>query len=132
MLEGWLVFWIEYQFHLLLQILSWYPRVVHFPNFIDKERREKIIELASLRLAPSVVAMRKGETRESTKNIRTSSGVFLDTDHDPSGTLKWLEDKIADTTLIPADHGEVRRIFMLILLLSFNIYTSKRRPIPLG
>lgn len=92
---------------MLLQILSWYPRVVHFPNFIDEERRTSIINLANKKLAPSGLAIRKGETRERTKHIRTSSGVFLDADRERSKALKWLQDKIADVTLIPVEHGEV-------------------------
>lgn len=44
------------------QILSWYPRIVLFPNFLDKARCEHVIKLAKARMKPSDLAYRPGET----------------------------------------------------------------------
>lgn len=40
------------------QILSWYPRIVVFPGFIDKARSEHIVKLASKYMHPSGLAYR--------------------------------------------------------------------------
>lgn len=54
-----------------LQILSWRPRAVFFPNFTSVEVCQQIIEMAKPKLEPSKLALRKGETAESTKDTRT-------------------------------------------------------------
>ena len=59
------------------QVLSLYPRIVVFPNFIDAQRATKLVSLASSRMAPSDVAWREGEKHDPKQQIRTSSGVFL-------------------------------------------------------
>ncbi|KAM0970840.1 hypothetical protein ACFX13_019116 [Malus domestica] len=89
------------------QVLSWYPRALYFPNFATAEQCESIIGLAKPRLKPSILALREGETEESTKDIRTSSGVFLSASDDKSGTLDVIEEKIARATMLPRTHGEV-------------------------
>ncbi|KAG5061235.1 hypothetical protein JHK87_002264 [Glycine soja] len=53
------------------QVLSWYPRALYFPNFASAEQCETIIEMARGGLKPSTLVLRKGETEESTKGIRT-------------------------------------------------------------
>lgn len=88
------------------QVLSWNPRALFFPNFATKEQCESIIELVRKSLAPSSLALRKGETVENTKDIRTSSGKFVSANEDKSGTLDFIEEKIAKATLIPRSHGE--------------------------
>lgn len=40
------------------QILSWYPRIVVFPGFVDKARCEHIVALAKRRMHPSGLAYR--------------------------------------------------------------------------
>jgi prolyl 4-hydroxylase len=60
-----------------MQILSWHPRIVVFPNFIDKARAQHIIKLASNRMQPSDLSYRPNEKRDPKQQIRTSSGVFL-------------------------------------------------------
>jgi hypothetical protein len=60
-----------------LQILSWHPRIVVFPNFIDKARAQHIITLASNRMRPSDLSYRPNEQRNPNQQIRTSTGVFL-------------------------------------------------------
>ena len=54
-------------------MLSWHPRALLFPNFASKEQCETIITLARAQLRPSALALRKGETEESTKDTRTRS-----------------------------------------------------------
>ncbi|WVZ60644.1 hypothetical protein U9M48_010637 [Paspalum notatum var. saurae] len=88
------------------QILSWQPRALYFPQFATSEQCENIVKTAKARLAPSTLALRKGETTESTKGIRTSSGTFLSANEDPTGTLAEVEKKIARATMIPRNHGE--------------------------
>ncbi|CAJ1977357.1 unnamed protein product [Sphenostylis stenocarpa] len=88
------------------QILSWTPRAVYFPNFTSVEACQQIIELAKPKLEPSKLALRKGETAESTKDTRTSSGTFISASEDKSGILDMVEMKIAKVTLLPRSHGE--------------------------
>lgn len=88
------------------QLLSWYPRAYLFPSFVPPDKVEHIRRLAEARLAPSMLAFKKGDTEENTKDVRTSLGTFLSRGEDPEGVLAWLEDKIAVVTGIPAGHGE--------------------------
>ncbi|ESW15090.1 hypothetical protein PHAVU_007G043100 [Phaseolus vulgaris] len=96
------------------QILSWRPRAVYFPNFTSVEACQQIIEMARPKLEPSKLALRKGETAESTKDTRTSSGTFISASGDKSGILDMLERKIAKVTMIPRSHGEIAS-FLLYL-----------------
>ncbi|KAH9297684.1 hypothetical protein KI387_029366, partial [Taxus chinensis] len=88
------------------QVLSWQPRALYFRNFATKKQCELVIELAKSNLRPSSLALRKGETSENTKDIRTSSGTFISAYEDKSGTLDSIEEKIAKATMIPRYHGE--------------------------
>ena len=56
---------------MLVQVLSWRPRAVYFPNFASDEQCQNIIERAKKKLRPSSLALREGETAESTKGVRT-------------------------------------------------------------
>lgn len=73
---------------------------------MDKGKCDHVIKIATRRLRPSGLALRKGETLESTREIRTSQGTFMSRSDDPDGILAWIEDKIAVLTGIPAGHGE--------------------------
>lgn len=55
----------------LFKVLSWKPRALYFPNFASSEKCEAIVRLAKTKLRPSTLALRKGETSETTKGIRT-------------------------------------------------------------
>ncbi|KAI3958979.1 hypothetical protein MKX01_023655 [Papaver californicum] len=88
------------------QVLSWKPRAVYFPGFASAEQCDHIIKKAKSNLRPSSLALRKGETAENTKGIRTSSGTFISASEDPSGALGHIEEKIAKATMIPRSHGE--------------------------
>lgn len=89
-----------------MQLISWYPRAYWFPKFMDIEKANHVIKIAEQRLAPSGLALKKGETLGSTREIRTSQGTFMSRSEDPDGVLAWIEDKIAVLTGIPAGHGE--------------------------
>ncbi|XP_027112610.1 probable prolyl 4-hydroxylase 9 isoform X2 [Coffea arabica] len=86
------------------QILSWRPRTFYFPGFATAAQCQSIIEMARSSMKPSTLALRKGETAESTKGIRTSAA------DDRTGTLDYVERKIAKATRIPKSHGEAFNI----------------------
>lgn len=88
------------------QVLSWEPHAVLYRNFASLEECDHVKKLAESRLAPSGLALRKGETASGTKDIRTSSGTFLSSDKDPRGILSRIERRMADVTHIPQSHGE--------------------------
>ncbi|XP_060175994.1 probable prolyl 4-hydroxylase 9 [Lycium barbarum] len=88
------------------QVLSWRPRTLYFPNFATAEQCHSIIQMAKPKLKPSSLALRKGETEESTKGVRTSSGTFISASDDRTGILASVEIKIAKATMIPRSHGE--------------------------
>lgn len=88
------------------QILSWSPRALYFPNFATVEQCQSVVKMAKAELRPSTLALRKGETAENTKGIRTSSGMFISASEDKSGVLDLIEEKIARATMIPRSHGE--------------------------
>lgn len=92
------------------QVLSWRPRTVYFPNFATTEQCQSIIENARSKLKPSTLALRKGETAESTKGVRTSSGTFISASDDITGALDSVEEKIARVTMMPRNHGEAFNI----------------------
>ncbi|KAG5526355.1 hypothetical protein RHGRI_032589 [Rhododendron griersonianum] len=96
--------------NLLSQVLSWKPRALLFPNFATPEQCQSIIQMARSKLKPSSLALRKGETAESTKGIRTSSGTFISASEDATGILKEVEQKIAKATMFPRSHGEAFNI----------------------
>lgn len=90
------------------QVLSFYPRMYLFPKFVPDELCDQLVAEASTRLAPSALALRKGDTEEGTRNIRTSQGTFM-ARHD-SEVLAYIEDKIETVTGLPASHGEAFNI----------------------
>ena len=88
------------------QVLSWEPHAVLYRNFASLEECDHVKKLAESRLAPSGLALRKGETESGTKDIRTSSGTFLSSSQDRQGVLSRIERRMADVTHIPQSHGE--------------------------
>lgn len=88
------------------QVLSWRPRALYFPKFATPEQCETIIARAKVNLRPSTLALRKGETDETTKGTRTSSGTFLSASDDKTGVLDFIEEKIAKAANLPRSHGE--------------------------
>ncbi|KAL3621093.1 putative prolyl 4-hydroxylase 9 [Castilleja foliolosa] len=106
------------------QILSWRPRALYFPNFATDEQCQSVIQMAKRKLKPSSLALRKGETAESTKGVRTSSGAFISASEDKTGVLESIERKIARATMLPRSHGElsISEIYSNITILqAFNV-----------
>ncbi|MCO5567445.1 hypothetical protein L7F22_021136 [Adiantum nelumboides] len=114
------------------QILSWHPRALLFPNFASKEKCEAIIKLARSRLAPSSLALRKGETVENTKDTRTSSGTFLTSKQDKTGSLRWVEQKMARATMVPASHGEAFNVLRYEIGQKYNSHYDFFNPAEYG
>ena len=100
----------EYLTELKFQLLSTSPRSVIYRNFASDADCDAIVEAAKTRLHKSGLALKKGETVEKTKNIRTSSGTFLTSNMEKSGALKRVEEKMARATHIPASHGEAYNV----------------------
>ncbi|OWM79173.1 hypothetical protein CDL15_Pgr003344 [Punica granatum] len=106
------------------QVLSWKPRALYFPNFATAEQCQAIVKMAKAHLKPSLLALREGETTENTEGIRTRhacyscfslriglfSGTFISASEDQTGTLDYIERKIARVTMIPRTHGEAFNI----------------------
>ena len=87
------------------QILSWAPRIVVYPAFVDKARCDHIIRMASKRIVPSGLAYALGEKVDAQQQTRTSQGVYLSHAMDPDGVLTWVEERIAAVTLLPRENG---------------------------
>eukprot|EP00246_Nothoceros_aenigmaticus_P012870 TRINITY_DN4179_c0_g2_i1.p1 TRINITY_DN4179_c0_g2~~TRINITY_DN4179_c0_g2_i1.p1 ORF type:complete len:288 (+),score=40.41 TRINITY_DN4179_c0_g2_i1:101-964(+) len=114
------------------QVLSWHPRALLFPNFASPEQCERIVVLAKKRLSPSGLALRKGETADNTKDIRTSSGTFLSSRQDKSGTLAWVEEKMARATMIPRQHGEAFNVLRYEIGQKYNSHYDVFDPAEYG
>ncbi|PON74778.1 Isopenicillin N synthase [Parasponia andersonii] len=114
------------------QILSWKPRALYFPGFATTEQCEKIIAMAKANLKPSTLALRKGETDESTKGTRTSSGTFISASEDKTGTLGAIEQKIARATMLPRSHGEAFNILQYKLGQKYDSHYDAFNPAEYG
>ncbi|MED6192815.1 putative prolyl 4-hydroxylase 9 [Stylosanthes scabra] len=114
------------------QVLSWQPRALHFPNFATAEQCESIVDIAKAGLKPSTLALRKGETEDNTKGIRTSSGVFISASEDKTGTLEVIEEKIARATMIPRTHGEAFNILRYEIGQRYNSHYDAFNPSEYG
>eukprot|EP00250_Pteridium_aquilinum_P015256 c22478_g1_i2 orf=577-1461(+) len=114
------------------QVLSWHPRALLYPKFASKEQCEAIIKLARSRLTPSSLALRKGETEENTKDTRTSSGTFLTAKQEKTGSLAWVEEKMARATMIPVSHGEAFNVLRYELGQKYNSHYDFFNPAEYG
>ncbi|KAG7034307.1 putative prolyl 4-hydroxylase 9 [Cucurbita argyrosperma subsp. argyrosperma] len=114
------------------QVLSWQPRALYFPKFATAEQCRNIVNMARPRLRPSSLALRKGETEENTKGIRTSSGVFFSASEDESGTLGAIEEKIARVTMLPRMHGEAFNILRYEIGQKYNSHYDAFNPSEYG
>ncbi|XP_038881540.1 probable prolyl 4-hydroxylase 9 [Benincasa hispida] len=114
------------------QVLSWRPRALFFPKFATAEQCLSIVNMARPKLRPSTLALRKGETEENTKGIRTSSGAFFGASEDESGTLGVIEEKIARATMIPRTHGEAFNILRYEIGQKYNSHYDAFNPSEYG
>ncbi|KAI6699343.1 hypothetical protein NL676_013667 [Syzygium grande] len=114
------------------QVLSWGPRALYFPHFATAEQCQSIIKMAKGSLTPSTVALRKGETAENTKGIRTSSGMFISASEDKTGTLDIIEEKIARVTMLPREHGEAFNVLRYEIGQKYNSHYDAFHPAQYG
>ncbi|KAK3411969.1 hypothetical protein EUGRSUZ_I00722 [Eucalyptus grandis] len=114
------------------QVLSWGPRALYFPNFATAEQCQSIIKVAKTGLKPSTLALRKGETAENTKGIRTSSGMFVSASEDKTGTLDIIEEKIARVTMLPREHGEAFNVLRYEIGQRYNSHYDAFSPVEYG
>lgn len=114
------------------QVLSWEPRALYFPNFATAEQCEAIIKIAKANLRPSLLALRKGETAESTKGTRTSSGTFISASEDETGVLALIEHKIARATMLPRNHGEAFNVLRYELGQKYDSHYDAFNPAEYG
>lgn len=56
--------------------------------------------------AASGLAYKPGDSIPEAQDVRTSSGTFLTRTMDKTGTLEWIEKKIAAVTHLPTSYGE--------------------------
>jgi prolyl 4-hydroxylase len=99
---------VSLKFHVSMQVISLFPRIILFPNFVDDQRAENIKRLAEKHLHKSGVALRLWDKDRDVSGTRTSSGAFLTGDSDPTGSVAWLDDRIQEVTGIPKENYEVR------------------------
>lgn len=114
------------------QILSWRPRALYFPGFATAQQCESIIKMAKVKLAPSTLALRKGETAENTKGIRTSSGMFISSSEDKTGILALIEQKIERATMIPRSNGEAFNVLRYEIGQRYNSHYDAFNPTEYG
>lgn len=91
-----------------MQILSMSPRIVVYPKFLSAAEIARFVELATPHFHKSTLALKPGETEETTAGIRTSQGMFVTSKSDVTGLLTDVERRIAQVTGLPAENGEVR------------------------
>nr|XP_043616920.1 probable prolyl 4-hydroxylase 9 isoform X2 [Erigeron canadensis] len=114
------------------QVLSWDPRALYYPGFATDEQCDGIIKMAKVKLAPSTLALRKGETAENTKGIRTSSGMFISSSEDKTGILDQIEKKIERATMIPRGHGEAFNVLRYEIGQRYNSHYDAFNPTEYG
>ncbi|KAF2295495.1 hypothetical protein GH714_033073 [Hevea brasiliensis] len=114
------------------QVLSWKPRALYFPNFATAEQCQSVINMAKPTLKPSTLALRKGETEENTKGIRTSSGMFISASEDKTGVLDAIEEKIARATMLPRANGEAFNVLRYEIGQKYNSHYDAFNPTEYG
>ncbi|XP_048502205.1 probable prolyl 4-hydroxylase 9 isoform X3 [Beta vulgaris subsp. vulgaris] len=101
------------------QVLSWRPRALYFSNFATAEQCESIINIAKAQLRPSRLALRKGETMESTQGVRTRHTMSYITRLDKSIILIMMH-----SILLNMVHREVKGYGKDNRVASFLLYLS--------
>ncbi|KAJ8771164.1 hypothetical protein K2173_023489 [Erythroxylum novogranatense] len=86
-----------------VEVISWEPRAFIYHKFLTKDECEYLITLAKPHMQKStVVDSETGKSKDS--RVRTSSGTFLQRGRDK--IIRDIENRIADFTFIPVEHGE--------------------------
>jgi hypothetical protein len=85
------------------RVLSWNPRIMHFPGFLTDEECDELIRRAEPRLRRSgVVDSTTGASKVD--DVRSSSGQFFSRGEFP--VVKAVEERVAMWTQLPVDFGE--------------------------
>lgn len=85
------------------RVLSWNPRVMHFPGFLSDEECDEIVRLAQPKLKRSgVVDSATGESKVD--DVRSSSGQFFARAEHP--VVARVEQRVALWTHLPVEFGE--------------------------
>ncbi|KAL5702923.1 procollagen-proline 4-dioxygenase [Ranunculus cassubicifolius] len=91
------------------EIVSWSPRIIVLHNFLSMEECDYLRAIAKPRLHIStVVDTKTGKAIKS--NVRTSSGMFLNTNERKYPTIQAIEKRIAVFSQIPAENGELIQV----------------------
>jgi len=87
-----------------IEQISWEPRAYVWHHMLTKKQCDKIIKIATPRLAKSKV-VDSGTGKEADDPIRTSYGATV-TGRDDEALLKEIDDKIAQLAMLPPENSE--------------------------
>ncbi|KAI4381803.1 hypothetical protein MLD38_007842 [Melastoma candidum] len=87
-----------------VELLSWEPRAFVYHNFLSAEECQHLINLGKPYMHKSTVVDSSTTGKSTDSRVRTSSGTFLTRGQDK--VVRDIENRIADFTFIPIEHGE--------------------------
>ncbi|KAF5187734.1 Prolyl 4-hydroxylase [Thalictrum thalictroides] len=91
------------------EIISWSPRIIVLHSFLSMEECDYLRAIAEPRLRVStVVDTKTGKGIKS--DVRTSSGMFLNSDERKYPIVQAIEKRIAVYSQIPAENGELIQV----------------------
>lgn len=91
------------------EVVSWSPRIVVLHNFLSMEECEYLRGIAVPRLQVStVVDTKTGKGVRS--EVRTSSGMFLNTDERKYPRIEAIEKRISVYSQVPVENGELIQV----------------------
>ncbi|XP_026396791.1 probable prolyl 4-hydroxylase 10 [Papaver somniferum] len=86
-----------------MEVISWEPRAFIYHNFLSSKECDYLISIGEPRMKKStVIDVKTGGSTAS--KVRTSSGMFMK--RGVNEVIKDIEERIADFTHIPVEHGE--------------------------
>ncbi|KAJ1696985.1 hypothetical protein LUZ63_005497 [Rhynchospora breviuscula] len=91
------------------EVLSWSPRIILLRNFLSLEECDYLRAIAKPRLQIStVVDVKTGKGIKS--DVRTSSGMFLNSEEKKFPLVQAIEKRIAVFSQIPSENGELIQV----------------------
>ncbi|CAA6659841.1 unnamed protein product [Spirodela intermedia] len=91
------------------EVISWSPRIIVFHNFLSMEECDYLKAIARPRLQIStVVDAKTGKGIKS--DVRTSSGMFLNSEERKYPIIQAIEKRIAVYSQIPSENGELIQV----------------------
>ena len=91
------------------EVISWYPRVTVFDNFLSPRECSLLVSFARKGLHPSsVVDTLTGEPLKD--EWRTSSGYFLAPEEEQHAAVEDINERIALASQTPAENGEPMQV----------------------